>query len=167
MTRNASIVLPISLNSDPLPSHLSIDTSSAWHTSALLATLVETATLPSRLKSIPGGGTSLGAMAETLTDGNSRKVARATMRIANEYQGWNCSSKTPGVVDAHKTSGYRSSSDLKLDLSFVSERRSERLGSVSVDTYVFGQLSTLRGFRPRLSETELPTDKHDASKFQR
>lgn len=49
MYKYASLVIPVTLPSS-LGSNISLDASSSWHTSALLASAIETVTLPSRLR---------------------------------------------------------------------------------------------------------------------
>jgi hypothetical protein len=51
MSPQSSIYCPIVDPPYPLPSYLSINLQSEWYTSALIASAVETATLPSRLRS--------------------------------------------------------------------------------------------------------------------
>ena len=50
MSINASMYIPVSLPATPLPQYVHLNRDSDWHSSALLATAVETITLPSRLR---------------------------------------------------------------------------------------------------------------------
>ncbi|RCI14121.1 hypothetical protein L249_7915 [Ophiocordyceps polyrhachis-furcata BCC 54312] len=73
----ASTVVPLAIPAkDRLPPYMTINRNSLWETSGLLSTVVETATLPSRLKP---GSTTLSDMTEYLNAGGSKPLARAGM----------------------------------------------------------------------------------------
>ncbi|KAL2271542.1 hypothetical protein VTJ83DRAFT_913 [Remersonia thermophila] len=83
--KHASIVIPLSLpdardlvTSSSSPSRVHLDATSAWHTSALLAAAVESATLPSRLRD-PLRRDTLGNMADLLNTMGKQRVAGLQM----------------------------------------------------------------------------------------
>ncbi|RDA88484.1 hypothetical protein CP532_6604 [Ophiocordyceps camponoti-leonardi (nom. inval.)] len=116
----ASTVVPLAMpTEDRVPPHITVNRNSLWETSGLLSTVVETATLPSRLTDDP---TTLSDMAEHLNIGGSKPLARASM-IAG-----------------------RQASDLvakPMDLtpSYPSRKRAR----VGERDRIFGQLTTRRG----------------------
>ncbi|KAL1838142.1 hypothetical protein VTJ49DRAFT_2993 [Mycothermus thermophilus] len=83
--KHASIVIPLTipdardlLSSSSSPSRIHLDGTSAWHTSALLAAAVESATLPSRLRD-PLRRDTLGNMADLLNTMGKQRVAGLQM----------------------------------------------------------------------------------------
>lgn len=50
MVEHASMFVPISIPSAPLPSYVRLDRNSEWHTSALLSAALESMTIPTRMK---------------------------------------------------------------------------------------------------------------------
>ncbi|OAA65930.1 mtDNA inheritance protein [Niveomyces insectorum RCEF 264] len=82
----ASLVVPLAL--PPLPSptlQATFDPLSAWHTSALLATAFESATLPARLRA-GGGGDSLAYLTELLNATGKQTVANLQMSVAQSWR---------------------------------------------------------------------------------
>ncbi|KAL2017127.1 hypothetical protein VTK56DRAFT_2549 [Thermocarpiscus australiensis] len=75
--KQASIVVPLAVP-DLLPRSIQLDAASQWHTSALLASAVESAMLPSRMKDPAKRGT-LGDMAEVLNAMGKQSVAAMQM----------------------------------------------------------------------------------------
>lgn len=83
--KQSSIIVPMALPSTPSPrlrSMLSLDASSAWHTSALLSAAIESATLPSRVKDASNRDT-LGDMADLLNVHGKQSVANLQMSFSS------------------------------------------------------------------------------------
>ncbi|KAL2181533.1 tubulin domain-containing protein [Thermothelomyces heterothallicus CBS 202.75] len=81
MYKQASIVVPLAVP-ERLPSPgVSLDPASQWHTSALLAAAVESATLPSRLRD-PSKRDTLGGMADVLNVMGKQTVAGLQMSFS-------------------------------------------------------------------------------------
>ncbi|KAH7313264.1 tubulin domain-containing protein [Stachybotrys elegans] len=79
---HASIMVPLAVPEGDLPSSIGLDASSSWHSSALLATAVETASLPSRLKQQSTSKTaSLSDMAESLNVAGNQTLATMKMTV--------------------------------------------------------------------------------------
>ncbi|GAB7361876.1 hypothetical protein MBLNU230_g1915t1 [Neophaeotheca triangularis] len=74
-----SMYVPLTNSPAPLPSYTSLDTSSRWHTSALQAMLMETATLPSRLRTREPAHTSLDHTELALSTTGNRRIAAASL----------------------------------------------------------------------------------------
>ncbi|KAL1866228.1 mtDNA inheritance, partitioning of the mitochondrial organelle [Diaporthe australafricana] len=82
--KQASLVIPIATPSSLSPrlrNVLSLDTSSSWHTSALLSAAIESATLPSRLKDSTNRD-SLGNMTDLLNLHGKQTVANLQMSFS-------------------------------------------------------------------------------------
>lgn len=80
---SASMYVPLTNAPARLPSYLAMDSSSTWHTSALQAALLETATLPARLKADENGRASLDELEMTLTGDGKRPIAEAALSAAD------------------------------------------------------------------------------------
>ncbi|GJN78703.1 mtDNA inheritance, partitioning of the mitochondrial organelle [Purpureocillium lilacinum] len=119
----ASMVVPLSLPDGQLPSGVSLDPSSPWQVSGLLATAADSAGLPSRLAG--QRPTLLSDMAESLNTTGRQTMAAAAMDVR------------PHALDLE-----RESLDIEMfDLGRPgrNDRRREKPGRV------FGQLSAYRG----------------------
>ncbi|KAI9167323.1 Protein DML1 [Paramyrothecium foliicola] len=120
----ASMVVPLAIPEDSLPSSLSADIRSPWHTSALFAAAAETASLPSRLASRSGlQMTSLADMAESLNTTGNLTVANLKMTV-------NSREENDG-----------------LDIDFSQTGRI-RLKATERDPHVFGSVNFFRGSSP-------------------
>lgn len=130
--------VPVSLPQNPRLKGLSLDTSSSWHTSALLATAIESATLPSRLKDGANRDT-LGGIAELLNLHGKQTVANLQMSFSD-------ASEVPhsdGVGDGP-------SDGMRLDMDFRPQddldQRSRRQNGHH-NPHIFSQVLASRGQR--------------------
>jgi hypothetical protein len=82
MYKHASLIVPITLPW-PLGSRISLDPSSRWHTSALMASAVESVTLPSRLRDGLNNDTFAG-MAGLLNQHGKQSIAGLQMSPAKQ-----------------------------------------------------------------------------------
>lgn len=73
---HASTVVPLSVPEGKLPGNVNVDLNSTWHVSALLATAIESATLPSRLLAQRGvGAVNLSDLAGNLNAAGNQTLA--------------------------------------------------------------------------------------------
>lgn len=86
-------MIPLAAPSMPLKSVLpnTFDPSSAWHTSALLATAIESATLPSRLRKLGSGtagqaGDSMAYLTELLNATGKQTIANLQMSVVQPWK---------------------------------------------------------------------------------
>ncbi|CAK7273694.1 mtDNA inheritance, partitioning of the mitochondrial organelle [Sporothrix epigloea] len=87
----ASVVIPLAMPPLPLKSVLpaTFDPASMWHTSALLATAIETATLPSRINQFGSAGQqgdSLANLADLLNATGKQTVANLQMSVVQPWK---------------------------------------------------------------------------------
>jgi len=80
MYKHASLIVPITLPR-PVGSRVSLDSSSSWHTSALLASALESVTLPSRLRNGLNNDTFAG-IAGLLNQLGKQSIASLQMSIS-------------------------------------------------------------------------------------
>ncbi|KAK3368134.1 tubulin nucleotide-binding domain-like protein [Podospora didyma] len=143
--KQASIIVPLSVPSR-LPRSISLDPSSQWHTSALLATAIESITLPSRLKDATNRDT-LGSIVELLNPTEKQTIADLQMSFSSSEEAAEDSSRTPGRQSS-STNGFLLPDDdnlsegIKLDINFTP--------SDQIDLYA-RQIQQQNGFRnPRV-----------------
>lgn len=72
-----SMYVPLTTTPAALPSYISMDSSSKWHTSALQAVLMESASLPSRLRSSESAHATLDHLELALSQTGHRRIAAA------------------------------------------------------------------------------------------
>ncbi|KAK4157088.1 hypothetical protein C8A00DRAFT_29944 [Chaetomidium leptoderma] len=138
--QQASIVVPLAVP-ERLSASVKLDPGSQWHTSALLATAVESAMLPTRLKD-PIKRDSLGGMAEVLNIMGKQSVAGLQMSFARSE------SEAHNDARQKKLSEEELSEGVQLDIRFTP---SDQLESYSRSNgfrkpRVFSQLVTSRGY---------------------
>lgn len=80
----ASIFVPMTLPSAKLPDYVVIDSKSQWHVSALLATALESMTLPSRLKLQDGSRETIDQLTSALNINGNQNIAKLRMSIDQE-----------------------------------------------------------------------------------
>ncbi|KAL2164364.1 hypothetical protein VTH06DRAFT_3580 [Thermothelomyces fergusii] len=143
MYKQASIVVPLAVP-DRLPSPaVSLDPASRWHTSALLAAAVESATLPSRLRD-PSKRDTLGGMADVLNLMGKQTVAGLQMSFARP------GSEGHGKLRRRVLSEDGLSEGVRLDIGFAPSDQLDpavRRSSASDRPRVFSQLIASRGFQ--------------------
>lgn len=150
MYKHASLIVPITLPR-PLGSHVSLDSSSRWHTSALVASALESVTLPSRLRSGLNNDTFAG-MAGLLNQLGKQSIASLQMSIAKQ--------KAPATsgdsrvrqgnqrtYDDDREDNEEDSKGLHLDLDFTPSDQLDpgRAQNGVHQPRIFSQLVTIRG----------------------
>ncbi|KAM7194994.1 Tubulin domain containing protein [Naviculisporaceae sp. PSN 640] len=129
--KHASIVVPLAVP-QRLPGNLQLDLSSRWHTSALLASVVETITLPSRLKDVANRDT-LGTIADMLNTMGRQSIAGLQMSFAPQAQEGETPAPHPST--AHKRKYGNGEDDdgdekaIKLDIDFSPADQPDRYAS--------------------------------------
>lgn len=139
--KNASIIVPITLPR-LLGSHVALDPSSHWHTSAVVAAALESATLPSRLKDRENRDT-LGGMADLLNTMGNQSIANLQMSIDPQT-----TQDSPDVRMREAVSGEDAESEglhLDLDFSPSDQLESRRPLNGFRKPRIFSQLVTRRG----------------------
>ncbi|KAH8909753.1 tubulin nucleotide-binding domain-like protein [Coniochaeta sp. PMI_546] len=150
MYKHASLIVPITLPR-PLGSHVSLDSSSRWHTSALVASALESVTLPSRLRNGLNNDTFAG-MAGILNQLGKQSIASLQMSIAKQ--------KAPATLgdsrvrqgnqrtyDDDREDNEEDSKGLHLDLDFTPSDQLDpgRAQNGVHQPRIFSQLVTVRG----------------------
>lgn len=141
MYKQASIVVPLAVP-DRLPRSVQLDRTSQWHTSALLASAVESALLPSRLRD-PAKRETLGGMAEVLNTMGKQSVAGLQMSFARPGPGPQQDSRQRKLSEEELSEG------VQLDISFAPSDSLEpfsRSNGLSKKPRVFSQLISSRGY---------------------
>jgi len=81
MSTQASMYIPLSIPAPPLPQYVHLDRGSEWHSSALLATAVESMTLPSRLRPDTQKRGLLGDVEAALNVNGNQRIAQLQCSI--------------------------------------------------------------------------------------
>ncbi|CCX08018.1 Similar to Protein dml1; acc. no. A2QAY5 [Pyronema omphalodes CBS 100304] len=79
----SDIFTPLRIPPAVLPGCLTIDTTSQWHNSALLAAAIETATLPTRLHARAGGMGRISELASLLNVSGNQRIAMLSMSVVS------------------------------------------------------------------------------------
>ncbi len=161
----ASLFVPMTLPSAKLPNYVSIDAKSQWHVSALLATALESMTLPSRLKSHENGRETMDQLVSALNINGNQNIAKLRMSIDQEkaLNGYHNAGKlhprtAGGDVRAplHERHGVTVAEDREDELStldmefFPSEVAEQTRGSRRIKKpHVFGQAENHRSDEDR------------------
>ncbi|KAH6985083.1 tubulin domain-containing protein [Ilyonectria sp. MPI-CAGE-AT-0026] len=125
----ASTLVPLALPEADLPAGISMDRRSQWHTSAAMATAIETATLQSRLTQESGGQpVSLDYMAECLNPAGNQPLASMQMSLASDTD---------------------DSDDSRIDVDFFQIGRDGLSRRRDRDTRIFGQVLSCRALDPK------------------
>ncbi len=137
------MLVPIAVPQGRLPHGVSVNSSSLWHTSAMVATALESVALPSRLKDEPNRDT-IGTITELLNVMGKQTVANLRMSVTETSRGL-ASAPPPdkrlkGEGEGHGTGR------LELDIDFSPSDEAEPTRQNGSKPYhLFGQAVTLRG----------------------
>ncbi|EFX05416.1 mtDNA inheritance protein [Grosmannia clavigera kw1407] len=159
----ASLVVPIAMPSLPLRGvESTLDPRLTWHVSALLATAIETATLPSRLRR---GGDSLAYMTELLNATGHQTVAHLQMTVG---QSWRAIRKAAAAAHAQDVDidGPAAALRLNIDLAPQDEPRTGVYGRPAgrpKKTRMFGQAVVSRGSSDDKNEKDDDDDDNNNS----
>ena len=146
----ASLHTPLTSVPASLPDYVRLDPSSAWHTSALEAVLMESLTLPTRLRTSEDGRATFDQLEATLNYEGHRRIVDAEMSIDDPAH-LREQSDHDGVRDTRMTNGiegHGQSEGCKLDINmFANIRSSANTGGTRLGrrTHVFSKIESMRG----------------------
>jgi hypothetical protein len=136
-----SIYCPIKVPPQRLPSYLSLDAHSPWYTSALVASALETVTLPARLRPYRDFETTLAG-----ESGGTHKIFELQSTVGSH----NSPILTRG--EGQSTADTDVEAKMNFDISFSNHSAS------SESVHVFSQMQVIRGVVPESAESEQSTD---------
>ncbi|KAI0476684.1 tubulin domain-containing protein [Xylaria cf. heliscus] len=163
LSSQASLVVPLAMPEEPLPSSIRLDTSSPWHVSALFAATIESTTLYTRLKTTDRiNSTNLGHMTDLLNVFGRQTIANIEMTpikpqnpTQNGTNGIASLTNTRGEIlsslhdnsldDESESGSQKGTTSLEVDLSSPQDLRLESWTRGSRKRYVFSQVQTYRG----------------------
>jgi len=148
---NPSVSMHIPLTSVPagLPHYMSLDASSRWHTSALQAALLESITLPTRLRRQQSGRASFDELETSLRNEGNRRVAAAGLSFEDpaqlkEQAGANRDHDSR-MTNGH-TNGYTDTIGDSLDTDFFPHFATSTSGrALGTRSHIFSKVEALRG----------------------
>ncbi|TKA70077.1 hypothetical protein B0A55_09000 [Friedmanniomyces simplex] len=151
---SASMHLPITSLPAPLPAYVSLDAESRWHTSALQAAVVESITLPTRLRRHEAGRASFDMLETTLSNEGNRRVAAAGLSVTEASDEAAGNVQTNGHHDARMMNGHANGVEdapedevPQLDMDFFPDPAATSTGgrrTVNRRTHTFSGVTTLR-----------------------
>ena len=166
LNTSASVLVPLSSSLTTLPSYISFDATSPWHSAALQAVLVESITLPTRLRSSESTRATFDQLETTLNNDGNRRIAAGGMSV-DDPEHLESESGSSAQHDTRMTNGITNGHDtfneaaLDIDL-FPDMRRlmsegGRRLGRT---VHTFSKTESLRG--PWRSLTEIESSNEDS-----
>ena len=146
----ASMHIPLTSLPAPLPSYLSMNAESKWHTSALQAAIMESATLPTRLRQQASGRATFDQLETTLSNEGNRRLAAARLSVGESVE---LAAQANGHHDTRMVSGLangvedaRQDETPKLDVDFFPDTDPVATGrTLGRRPHVFSNITTLRG----------------------
>ena len=153
MSTHASMFVPMSLPAR-LPQYIHLDHESVWHTTAMLSTALETATLPSRLKGTEFNRGFLSAMEAALNINGNQRIAQMQCSVLEPKTITTPHTQTRGVGDPRAPSSIQRSMveddgddpTIKLDVDLSGgDLVSSRTEGAHPSDRAFGALDCLRG----------------------
>ncbi|KAK5116498.1 hypothetical protein LTR62_008047 [Meristemomyces frigidus] len=167
LNTSASMHLPLSNAPGRLPSYANVDVNSRWHTAGLQAAVVESLTLPTRLRrSVEGGRATFDQLETTLNNEGNRRLAATSLSLSppetksNEAQvnGHYDNRVTNGLLQAEDEASDDEPENLDMEFcpSFTFSSGSSRPANPS-RPHSFSRTNILRGHLPtdRDAEAEL------------
>ncbi|KAK1062293.1 mtDNA inheritance, partitioning of the mitochondrial organelle [Friedmanniomyces endolithicus] len=151
---SASMHLPMTSLPTPLPAYVSLDAESKWYTSALQAAVLESITLPTRLRRHEAGRASFDMLETTLSNEGNRRVAATGLTVTENKDEAAEDVRSNGHHDTRMTSGHTNGAEdsaedeaPKLDIDFFPNPDITVTGlrTVGRRTHTFSSVSTLRG----------------------
>lgn len=149
---SASMHIPLGNIPSSLPSYISLDGSSRWHTSALQAAGIESLTLPTRLRRHQSAYASFDSLEATLNGDGKRRIAACYMSVSDaavlEEQ-----SVIDGSSDFRMTNGHSydeedfEANEKKLDIDLFPDltRNITSARQQSRQSHTFSKVEALRG----------------------
>ncbi len=149
--KQSSLLVPITCPESRLPRTVALDASSRWHTSALISTALETATLPSRLKQDPNRD-SMVTMTELLNVMGRQTIAGLHMTVGEpdriELEGSGARRNQPLRAErAEDATDDDPAAPMHLDMNFSPLEAASGRQNGFKKPHVFGQAVTIRSER--------------------
>lgn len=169
MARNASLYVPMSVPATQLPQYVHLNRDSQWHISALLSTVVESMTLPTRLRPDKQRRGLLGDIEVALNVNCNQRIAQLQCTIldpdtelprpANGY-GSHDDRAPSNTVHATAGEGDGDMITLHLDMNLSTGNRVSSSYASQHDTsdHIFGAVENMRGKRQEAGDQELNED---------
>ena len=163
MSRHASMYVPMSIPATPLPQYVHLDRNSVWHSSALLATALESATLPTRLRPGLQKRGLLGDIEAELNVNGNQRITQLQCSIVDS-EAVSRPGDTPGQRDDRMASNANSAMveedepeafDVSLDINLSCIDHS---ASSSSRSRIFGAIEGLRGVGYSFTKQEQDDD---------
>ncbi|KAI8950851.1 tubulin domain-containing protein [Xylaria longipes] len=163
LSSQASLVVPLAIPEEPLPSSIRLDASSPWHVSALFAATIESTTLYTRLKTTDRiNSCNLGHMTDLLNVFGRQTIANIEMspikppnpaqngtndmaNLTNPRGELLSTLHDNSIDDASESGSQKGTTSLEVDLSSPQDLRLESGTRGSRKRYVFSQVQTYRG----------------------
>jgi hypothetical protein len=157
LAQQASAYVTTSTIPSLLPGYVNLDPVNDWTSSALMATAIETVTLPSRLRELGGRQASLSLLVDMLnTDGRQNifeLAASVPWRTSSGHEDGPAGDGMPGFSNEHANTSLAHSSQTnresnsakgtpKLDINFATELSNHSQGT---DAHIFSQAVIQRG----------------------
>ena len=180
MSTHASMYIPLSIPATSLPPYITLDRNSEWHSSALLATALESITLPSRVRQDMQKRGRLGDFETLLNTNGNQRIGQLQCSIMDPGTGLSPSFNAPGRNDERapptpnpilKQEDGQQIGDTSLDMNFsVSEHRAIALSTYQHHTpdHVFSVVEVIRETGEVIDGSETDdNDVTDTKKSQR
>ena len=160
---SASLHIPTLLSARTLPTYVTLDTASPWHTSALQTAMVESITLPARLHSSDPARATFDQLETTLNNDGNRRIVAAGMSV--DDPGHLQSETVDGSQqDTRMTNGITHEDDEtkepKVDIDMFDNVVSEQGRHSGRRTHTFSNIESLRG--PWKSATDIEVSNEDS-----
>jgi hypothetical protein len=154
LAEQSSVYIPMSNKPAKVPGYLSLDSTSAWHISALQIAGLESMTMSSRLRASGGRQGALRDLEDTINSTGKRRIAKFEMSVADpDVLSDKLAEKTANKADASKkgrtlVAQDTSEDDTQLgtfDIDFFS--KDYKIGSIKPgkDEHIFGRVEASRG----------------------
>ncbi|KAL9103684.1 MAG: hypothetical protein Q9163_001278 [Psora crenata] len=154
MSTHASMYMPTSIPTGPLPSYIELDRESQWHTSTLLAAAIGTTTLPSRVRAQGQKRGILDDLISALNLNGNQRIARLQCSVMDSEAKMSLLN-TQGLGDDRIRSSASpalgegveeqiTTANLDIDL-FIGQRMSSDLGRPGPPSHIFGGVECMRG----------------------
>lgn len=149
ISQQASLYVPLTTLPTSLPSYISMNGASKWHTSALQVLALETITLPTRLRGNENGRASFGDVETVLSNDGNRRIAALSLSLedpavhetaANGDERHASNGHFNGDAEDSETVAPELDIDMYPDVTAAVGGRPR-----TTKTHVFSQLQSLRG----------------------
>jgi hypothetical protein len=140
----ASLQIPLSSHPAHLPEYVTLDSSSRWHTSALQAAVMESLTLPTRLRQSSTACAAFDMLETTLSNEGNRRIAAAGLSVDDKH--------TEDPADTRMANGHANGvhhdedGPAKVDINFLPEFTTSGARPSEGRSHIFSAAELLRGY---------------------